>query len=57
MIRPIKRESFTLLDSVRLIMGETWNDERPQTQLVFIGEEHGINSDDLQARFDACQTE
>ena len=41
----------------RLIKGETWNDERPQTQLVFIGEEHGINSDDLQARFDACQTE
>ena len=41
----------------RLIMGEVWGDEKPQTQLVFIGEEHGINTDDLQARFDACQTE
>ena len=41
----------------RLIMGEAWGDEKPQTQLVFIGEEHGINTDDLQARFDACQTE
>ncbi|MGB1893283.1 MAG: CobW family GTP-binding protein [Candidatus Latescibacterota bacterium] len=41
----------------RLIMGEAWGDEKPQTQLVFIGEEHGINTDDLQARFDACRTE
>ena len=41
----------------RLIMGEAWGDEKPQTQLVFIGERHGINTDDLQARFDACRTE
>ncbi len=41
----------------RLIMGETWNNERPQTQLVFIGEENGICTDDLQTRFDACRTE
>ena len=41
----------------RLIMGEAWGDEKPQTQLVFIGEEHGINTNDLQARFDACRTE
>ena len=41
----------------RLIMGEAWGDEKPQTQLIFIGEEHGINTDDLQARFDACRTE
>ena len=41
----------------RLIMGEAWDDEKPQTQLVFIGEEDGICTDDLQARFDACRTE
>jgi len=38
-------------------MGEAWKDERPQTQLVFIGEEDGICTDDLQTRFDACRTE
>ena len=35
---------------------EAWDDERPQTQLVFIGED-GICTDDLRARFDACRTE
>ena len=42
---------------VRLIMGEPWGDESPGTQLVFIGEEGGVDSCELQSRFDACQTE
>ena len=41
----------------RLIMGEPWGDESPGTQLVFIGEEGGIDSGELQSRFDACQRE
>ncbi len=39
----------------RLIMGEPWGDETPGTQLVFIGEEGGIDGCELQLRFDACQ--
>jgi len=41
----------------RLIIGEPWGDESPGTQLVFIGEEGGIDDCELQSRFDACQTE
>ncbi len=41
----------------RLIMGEPWGDEKPGTQLVFIGEAGGIDDCELQSRFDACQTE
>ncbi len=41
----------------RLIMGEPWGDESPGTQLVFIGEEGGVDSRELQSRFDACQRE
>ena len=41
----------------RLILGEPWVDEKPGTQLVFIGEEGGIDGCELQSRFDACQTE
>ena len=41
----------------RLIIGEPWGDEKPGTQLVFIGEEGGIDNCELQSRFDACQTE
>ena len=41
----------------RLITGESWAKEYPETQLVFIGEEGGIDDCELQARFDACQTE
>ena len=41
----------------RLMAGEPWGDETPGTQLVFIGEEGGIDSCELQSRFDACQTE
>ena len=41
----------------RLIMEEAWDNERPQTQLVFIGEEDGICADDLQTLFNACRTE
>ena len=41
----------------RLITGEPWGDESPGTQLVFIGEEGGIDNCELQSRFDACQTE
>ena len=41
----------------RLIIGEPWGDEQPGTQLVFIGEEGGIDDCELQARFDACQME
>ena len=41
----------------RLITGEPWGDENPGTQLVFIGEEGGIDNCELQSRFDACQTE
>ena len=40
----------------RLISGEPWGDEKPGTQLVFIGEEGGIDDCELQSRFDACQT-
>ncbi|MCY3764902.1 MAG: GTP-binding protein [Gemmatimonadetes bacterium] len=40
----------------RLIMGEPWGDEKPGTQLVFIGEAGGIDDCELQSRFDACQT-
>ncbi len=39
----------------RLIIGELWGDEKPGTQLVFIGEYGGINDCELQSRFDACQ--
>lgn len=42
---------------VRLIIGEPWGDEQPETQLVFIGEEGGIDDCELKARFDACQAE
>ncbi|MYI21986.1 MAG: GTP-binding protein [Gammaproteobacteria bacterium] len=41
----------------RLLTGEPWGDESPGTQLVFIGEEGGIDDCELQSRFDACQTE
>ncbi len=41
----------------RLIMGEPWGDEKPGTQLVFIGEAGGIDDCELQSRFDACQGE
>ena len=41
----------------RLIIGEPWGDESPRTQLVFIGEEGGIDDCELQSRFNACQTE
>ena len=39
----------------RLIIGEPWGDEKPGTQLVFIGEYGGIDATELQSRFDACQ--
>ncbi len=41
----------------RLIIGEPWDDEKPGTQLVFIGEYGGIDDCELQSRFDACKTE
>ncbi len=41
----------------RLIIGESWGDEKPGTQLVFIGEYGGIDDCELQSRFDACETE
>ena len=41
----------------RLIIGEPWGDEKPGTQLVFIGEYGGIDNCELQSRFDACETE
>ena len=41
----------------RLIIGEPWGDEKPGTQLVFIGEYGGIDDCELQSRFDACATE
>ena len=41
----------------RLIIGEPWGDEKPGTQLVFIGEYGGIDDCELQSRFDACETE
>ena len=41
----------------RLIIGEPWGDEKPGTQLVFIGEYGGIDDCELQSRFDACKTE
>ena len=41
----------------RLIMGEPWGDEKPGTQLVFIGEEGGVDDRELQSCFDACKTE
>ncbi len=39
----------------RLIIGEPWADEKPGTQLVFIGEYGGMDDCELQSRFDACQ--
>ena len=39
----------------RLIIGEPWGDEKPGTQLVFIGEYGGIDATELQSRFEACQ--
>ena len=39
----------------RLIIGEPWGDEKPGTQLVFIGGYGGIDDFELQSRFDACQ--
>jgi G3E family GTPase len=40
----------------RLTLGEPWRaDEKPQTQLVFIGEPGSIDPADLQARFDHCR--
>ena len=41
----------------RLITGEPWGGEKPGTQLVFIGEEGGIDEGELQSRLDACQTQ
>ena len=41
----------------RLIIGGPWGDEKPGTQLVFIGEYGGIDDCELQSRFDACETE
>ena len=41
----------------RLIIGEPWGDEKPGTQLVFIGGYGGIDDCELQSRFDACETE
>jgi G3E family GTPase len=41
----------------RLIIGEPWGDEKPGTQLVFIGEYGGIDATELQSRFEACETE
>ena len=41
----------------RLIIGAPWGDEKPGTQLVFIGEYGGIDDCELQSRFDACETE
>ena len=40
----------------RLIIGAPWDDEKPGTQLVFIGEHGGIDATELQSRFDACET-
>ena len=42
---------------VRLINGEPWDEEKPETQLVFIGEEDGIDACELQACLDACRLE
>ena len=39
----------------RLIIGPPWDEEKPGTQLVFIGEYGGIDATELQSRFDACQ--
>ena len=39
----------------RLIIGAPWGDEKPGTQLVFIGEYGGIDATELQSRFEACQ--
>ena len=41
----------------RLIIGAPWGEEKPGTQLVFIGEYGGIDDCELQSRFDACETE
>ena len=41
----------------RLIIGAPWGDEKPGTQLVFIGEYGGIDNCELRSRFDACETE
>ena len=41
----------------RLIIGAPWDDEKPGTQLVFIGEHGGIDATELQSRFDACESE
>ena len=41
----------------RLIIGEPWGDEKPATQLVFIGEEGEIDDCELQSRLDACRVE
>ncbi len=41
----------------RVIIGAPWDDEKPGTQLVFIGEPGGIDHGELQSRFDACETE
>jgi len=41
----------------RVIIGAPWDDEKPGTQLVFIGEPGGIEDCELQSRFDACETE
>ena len=42
---------------VRLITGEPWGEEAPETKLVFIGEEGGIDVCELQSRLDACRLE
>ncbi len=41
----------------RLIIGAPWGDEKPGTQLVFIGEYGGIDATELQSRFEACEPE
>ena len=39
----------------RLIIGAPWGDEKPGTQLVFIGKYGGIDATELQSCFEACQ--
>ena len=39
---------------VSLTMGNSWDDKTPHSEIVFIGSEHAINSDELGAKLENC---
>jgi len=49
-----KGELHVVGSRVRLTLGDEWGDQKPYTQIVVIGTAGGVNSAELQQRFDEC---